>query len=157
MLTVSTQHTLRILTVSIQHTVSMLFVLQDGEYEEFVALADYQPMDSNELLLTEGDLVQLSKVGSEGWWFVRHLVTGEEGWTPASYLESTKRRSTHSNHSTHSTLSTNSGSQGKTRSLIGCSDSLSHWSNLSLSTNIKTCSFVGCLVFNCSATHAVNF
>ena len=53
-------------------------------------------MDSNEIPLTEGDIVELRKIGSDGWWFVRHVVTGEEGWAPASYLESVKRRSSHS-------------------------------------------------------------
>ena len=61
-----------------------------------MALADYQPMDSNEIPLSEGDIVELRKIGSDGWWFVRHVVTGEEGWAPASYLESVKRRSSHS-------------------------------------------------------------
>ena len=27
------------------------------------------------------------QVGSEGWWFVRLVSTGDEGWAPASYLE----------------------------------------------------------------------
>ena len=53
-------------------------------------------MDSNEIPLSEGDIVELRKIGSDGWWFVRHVVTGEEGWAPASYLESVKRRSSHS-------------------------------------------------------------
>ena len=53
-------------------------------------------MDSNEIPLHENDIVELRKIGSEGWWYVRHTVTGEEGWAPASYLESVKRRSSHS-------------------------------------------------------------
>ena len=77
-------------------TLNIFSCLQESEYEEYVALADYQPMDSNEIPLSEGDIVELRKIGSDGWWFVRHVVTGEEGWAPASYLESVKRRSSHS-------------------------------------------------------------
>ena len=80
----------------IKHHILFFPCRQESEYEEYVALADYQPMDSNEIPLSEGDIVELRKIGSDGWWFVRHVVTGEEGWAPASYLESVKRRSSHS-------------------------------------------------------------
>ena len=65
-------------------------------------------MDSGEVSIHEGDILEVLKVGSEGWWYVRVFPTGQEGWTPASYLEHNKRAST---YSTHSTVS--SGSTGK--------------------------------------------
>ncbi|ELU03898.1 hypothetical protein CAPTEDRAFT_228658 [Capitella teleta] len=83
--------------------------LQELQCQRYVALADYTSTDSSEISLQEGDVVDVLRVGSEGWWYVRPFPAGQEGWTPASYLEPNKRAST---YSTHSTLS--SGSTGKT-------------------------------------------
>lgn len=39
----------------------------------YVVLADYGPMGPAEVLLKEGDIVSLVKVGCGGWWFVKIL------------------------------------------------------------------------------------
>ena len=65
--------------------------------------------------MSEGDTIQLLQVGHQGWWFVRHVAKSshdyvnipniaqaadqtdfvglQEGWVPASYLESVGRPS----------------------------------------------------------------
>lgn len=53
----------------------------------YQSLADYHAVDVGELSVGEGQVVEVVKVGSEGWWFVRLVSTGDEGWAPASYLE----------------------------------------------------------------------
>jgi hypothetical protein len=77
--------------------------VQGLEFPGFIALADYPAMDPSELGLNEGDLVTVIKVGSAGWWYVRNLSNGDEGWSPASYLESAKRLSSQSTLSMSST------------------------------------------------------
>lgn len=43
--------------------------------------------------MREGDIVELLKVGCAGWWFVKTIGSGIEGWAPAAYLESVHRKS----------------------------------------------------------------
>ena len=52
----------------------------------FSAIADHSSEEANEISLTEGDLLELVQTGDEGWWFMKNLTTGREGWTPSSYL-----------------------------------------------------------------------
>ncbi|XP_067669146.1 guanine nucleotide exchange factor DBS-like isoform X1 [Haliotis asinina] len=59
--------------------------------EHFVSLGDYFPVDQNELGLHEGDLVEVLRVGTNGWWYAKHLTSYLEGWVPSTYLESTRR------------------------------------------------------------------
>ncbi|XP_046575410.1 myosin-1-like [Haliotis rubra] len=46
---------------------------------------------SKELGLREGDLVEVLSVGTNGWWYAKHLTSYLEGWVPSTYLESTRR------------------------------------------------------------------
>lgn len=55
--------------------------------QQFVSLGDYVAVDSTELCLREGDLVEVLRVGSHGWWYARLLTTGAEGWVPSTFLE----------------------------------------------------------------------
>ncbi|XP_076454206.1 guanine nucleotide exchange factor DBS-like isoform X2 [Babylonia areolata] len=55
--------------------------------QQFVSLGDYQAVDSSELGLGEGDVVEVLRVGNHGWWYACHLTTGAEGWVPSTYLE----------------------------------------------------------------------
>ena len=48
--------------------------------------------------------MEVVRYEGEGWWYVHHPATGEEGWAPCTYLESTKRNSAYS--STISSVST---------------------------------------------------
>ena len=64
-----------------------------------MALADYNRVDVGEISMKEGDLLEVLKIGNEGWWYVRLVGAGEEGWAPASYMDSAKRRSSHSTFS----------------------------------------------------------
>ena len=72
-------------------------------HTQYIALADYNRVGSGEISMREGDILEVLKIGNEGWWFVRLRATGEEGWAPASYLDSLKRRSTYSTNSMSST------------------------------------------------------
>ena len=73
-------------------------------------IANYQPTDVGELSLREGDTVEVLKVGTDGWWYVRYCGMGGlgvgntmsggtspvhsvEGWAPAGYFDANKRRS----------------------------------------------------------------
>ncbi|XP_065576219.1 guanine nucleotide exchange factor DBS-like isoform X3 [Artemia franciscana] len=80
----------------------------------YLALADYAPLGPAEVKMQEGDLVELLRIGSAGWWYVR--VPGQnsqisEGWVPSSYLEvqPTARRSPGGSTGTPSLLSQESG------------------------------------------------
>ena len=55
--------------------------------EQFVAIADYVPVDDVEMGLREGDIVEVLKTGSTGWCLAHHLTTNEEGWVPGTYLD----------------------------------------------------------------------
>lgn len=79
----------------------MLF--QSLEFAEYIAQGDYSPGGEGELGLREGDIVTLLKVGEKGWWYVRMLNSGEEGWVPGTYLELAKRLSSLSTLSMSST------------------------------------------------------
>ena len=35
----------------------------------------------------EGDIIEVLRAGSNGWWFARHTASNKEGWAPANYLE----------------------------------------------------------------------
>ncbi|CAL1542994.1 unnamed protein product, partial [Lymnaea stagnalis] len=59
--------------------------------EHFISLGDYSVIDPTELGLLEGDEVEIMRVGTNGWWFARHLRTNQEGWVPSTYLEPISR------------------------------------------------------------------
>ncbi|XP_065166036.1 guanine nucleotide exchange factor DBS-like isoform X2 [Atheta coriaria] len=59
----------------------------------YAALADYCAVGNSEVNMREGDIVELLKVGCAGWWFVKTIGSGIEGWAPAAYLESVHRKS----------------------------------------------------------------
>lgn len=55
--------------------------------QQFVAVADYQPVDDVEMGLQEGDVVEILRTGSTGWWLAHHMTTNQEGWVPSTYLD----------------------------------------------------------------------
>ncbi|XP_035911796.1 guanine nucleotide exchange factor DBS-like isoform X2 [Anopheles stephensi] len=59
---------------------------------KFVSLADYCAMGNSEVSMKEAEVVELLKVGCAGWWFVKVVATGLEGWAPAAYLEAVSRK-----------------------------------------------------------------
>nr|XP_040229140.2 guanine nucleotide exchange factor DBS isoform X3 [Anopheles coluzzii] len=59
---------------------------------KFVSLADYCAMGNSEVSMKEAEVVELLKVGCAGWWFVKVIATGLEGWAPAAYLEPVARK-----------------------------------------------------------------
>uniref|UniRef100_A0A182Q4T4 Guanine nucleotide exchange factor DBS n=1 Tax=Anopheles farauti TaxID=69004 RepID=A0A182Q4T4_9DIPT len=59
---------------------------------KFVSLADYCAMGNSEVSMKEAEVVELLKVGCAGWWFVKVIATGLEGWAPAAYLEPVMRK-----------------------------------------------------------------
>uniref|UniRef100_A0A182NHA7 SH3 domain-containing protein n=1 Tax=Anopheles dirus TaxID=7168 RepID=A0A182NHA7_9DIPT len=59
---------------------------------KFVSLADYCAMGNSEVSMKEAEVVELLKVGCAGWWFVKVIATGLEGWAPAAYLEPVIRK-----------------------------------------------------------------
>lgn len=62
---------------------------EDGPHKgtRYSAVASYTALENTEVSFQEGDVLELLRVGQEGWWFARHTVTALEGWVPASYLE----------------------------------------------------------------------
>ncbi|XP_008211520.1 guanine nucleotide exchange factor DBS isoform X2 [Nasonia vitripennis] len=68
----------------------------------YVALADYCAMGQSEVTMREGDNLELLKVGCAGWWFVKLIGAGIEGWAPASYLEPISRKTCRSSQSVNS-------------------------------------------------------
>ncbi|XP_050090329.1 uncharacterized protein LOC126574278 isoform X1 [Anopheles aquasalis] len=59
---------------------------------KFISLADYCAIGNSEVTMKESDVVELLKVGCAGWWFVKVIATGLEGWAPAAYLEPSNRK-----------------------------------------------------------------
>lgn len=53
--------------------------------KQYVVIADYDKVEDTELSISEGDIVDLQRVGKEGWWFVS-LQSQEVGWVPGGYL-----------------------------------------------------------------------
>lgn len=53
----------------------------------YVSLADYSAVGRSEVSMTEGDVVELLKIGCAGWWFVKVQSSEREGWVPAAFLE----------------------------------------------------------------------
>ena len=82
----------------------MAWPLQDVELVHYIALADYEALEAGELPMREADTVEVIKMGSEGWWYVRNTASGQAGWVPATFLDSAKRHSTHSNLSSTGSL-----------------------------------------------------
>ncbi|XP_014604123.1 PREDICTED: guanine nucleotide exchange factor DBS-like isoform X2 [Polistes canadensis] len=68
----------------------------------YVALADYCAVGQSEVTMHEGDNLELLKVGCAGWWFVKLIGTGLEGWAPAAYLEPMNRKTSRSSQSVNS-------------------------------------------------------
>lgn len=48
-------------------------------------------VDPTELGLSEGDEVEVMRVGTNGWWYARHMRTDQEGWVPSTFLEPVSR------------------------------------------------------------------
>ncbi|KAK3596722.1 hypothetical protein CHS0354_025019 [Potamilus streckersoni] len=59
--------------------------------QQFTVIADYNAVDDVEISIREGDIVEILKTGSTGWWLVSNLMTNEEGWVPANFLEHSPR------------------------------------------------------------------
>ncbi|KAM6427091.1 proto-oncogene DBL isoform 3-T3 [Liasis olivaceus] len=58
--------------------------LSPGKYK---ALADCKKRDSDELLVKNGDVIQLLHEDGEGQWLVKNLNRSKEGWVPANSLQ----------------------------------------------------------------------
>lgn len=68
--------------ISTVFTVSVFFTFQ-----RYKALGDFHTSNQSELSFREGDLIEVVRAGSNGWWFAKHLTTHKEGWAPSNYLE----------------------------------------------------------------------
>ncbi|XP_011866012.1 PREDICTED: guanine nucleotide exchange factor DBS-like isoform X1 [Vollenhovia emeryi] len=68
----------------------------------YVALADYCAVGQSEVTMREGDTLELLKVGCAGWWFIKLIGSGLEGWAPAAYLEPISRKTSRSSQSVNS-------------------------------------------------------
>ena len=44
-------------------------------------------MEATELSFSEGDSLEFVQPGIDGWWYMKNLRTGKEGWAPSSYVE----------------------------------------------------------------------
>ncbi|XP_053404396.1 guanine nucleotide exchange factor DBS-like isoform X1 [Mercenaria mercenaria] len=61
--------------------------LEPSYLQQFVAIADYVPVDDVEMGLREGDVVEILRTGTTGWWLAHHMTTNDEGWVPSTYLD----------------------------------------------------------------------
>ncbi|XP_031561245.1 SH3 and PX domain-containing protein 2A-like [Actinia tenebrosa] len=53
--------------------------------DQYVAIADYQKQNRNEISMAAEDVVEVIDKNENGWWFVN--LDEEQGWVPAAYLE----------------------------------------------------------------------
>ncbi|XP_018599096.1 tyrosine-protein kinase Blk [Scleropages formosus] len=58
---------------------------QDSEKDIAIAQHDFKPVNNNDLPFKKGDKFQVLHEDGE-WWFVKSLVTGEEGYIPCTYV-----------------------------------------------------------------------
>ncbi|GFY44277.1 guanine nucleotide exchange factor DBS [Trichonephila inaurata madagascariensis] len=86
--------------------------LQNAEVKgRYIVLGDYEAVDVGEVSLHEGQIVETEKIGCAGWWYVRCLDSGCQGWVPASYLgPSVGHNNKRSSRSSPSVSSQDSGS-----------------------------------------------
>lgn len=75
---------------------------QPGYLQKFVSIGDYDASDMKELSMNEGDVVEIMRAGSTGWWYARHLMTLQEGWVPSTYLIPYKKHHSQSQFSVSS-------------------------------------------------------
>eukprot|EP00795_Rhopilema_esculentum_P016729 gene16729-8182_t len=54
---------------------------------KFSSVADYEAVEATELSFNEGDSLEYVQPGIDGWWYMKNLRTGKEGWAPSSYVE----------------------------------------------------------------------
>ncbi|KAJ8415992.1 hypothetical protein AAFF_G00380140 [Aldrovandia affinis] len=54
--------------------------------EQYVVVANYEKQEASEISLQAGELVDVIEKSESGWWFVS--TTEEQGWVPATYLDS---------------------------------------------------------------------
>ncbi|KAM9313912.1 SH3 and PX domain-containing protein 2A [Pholidichthys leucotaenia] len=57
--------------------------------EQYVAVANYERQENSEISLKAGETVDVIEKSESGWWFVS--TAEEQGWVPATYLESQNR------------------------------------------------------------------
>ena len=60
---------------------------QQQQQQLFVALYDFEAMESDELTLQAGDVIDLVSGDDANWWRGRQVVSGKEGLFPASFVE----------------------------------------------------------------------
>lgn len=56
-------------------------------FQKFRALGDFHTSNQSEMSFREGDIIEVLRAGSNGWWFAKHTASNKEGWAPANYLE----------------------------------------------------------------------
>ncbi|XP_028937188.1 SH3 and PX domain-containing protein 2A isoform X2 [Ornithorhynchus anatinus] len=54
--------------------------------EQYVVVSNYEKQENSELSLQAGEVVDVIEKNESGWWFVS--TSEEQGWVPATYLES---------------------------------------------------------------------
>lgn len=59
--------------------------------QKYRALGDFRTSNQSELSFQEGDIIEVLRAGSNGWWFARHETSKKEGWAPSNYLEPVPR------------------------------------------------------------------
>ncbi|XP_015927368.1 guanine nucleotide exchange factor DBS isoform X2 [Parasteatoda tepidariorum] len=85
--------------------------LQTAEVKgRYVVLGDYAAVDVGEVSLHEGQVVEVEKIGCAGWWYVRGLDAGCQGWVPATYLGPISQNNKRGSRSSPSISSQDSGS-----------------------------------------------
>jgi len=53
----------------------------------YSVIASYTAVENGEMSIREKEAVEVLRLGTDGWWYARGVLTRQEGWVPASYLE----------------------------------------------------------------------
>uniref|UniRef100_A0A4W3IJ55 SH3 and PX domains 2A n=1 Tax=Callorhinchus milii TaxID=7868 RepID=A0A4W3IJ55_CALMI len=61
-------------------------VVEPMVLEQYVVVANYEKQENSEISLKAGEVVDVIEKSESGWWFVSTVE--EQGWVPATYLES---------------------------------------------------------------------
>ena len=67
--------------------INFTFETEVGKKYQYIAVADYEADNSDELSISKGESVTHLNKDPGGWTRVKRDTTGETGWVPSTYIQ----------------------------------------------------------------------